>query len=415
MGKDRIRYLTCNQWGGWRWTASEKMRVEGFQSRSLGTDEEFAFTEARRLNAEWDAHRNGHERKSRIGDYNSGTLGAAYSRFMQMREAERKLVGNELTFEQRRRDDWPRAWRWLGPAIGDMKVERITPEIMLELRAKISKSSEHEAHRAIKVFRALWCKLPTLGHPKINVDADPSRPIRNPQPQPRQAVWQYDDVRRFVEGAWNEGYHGLAAILAVTWDTMLSPIDVRTLKIGDHKRDVFGTYFGIARAKTGRAANGTLSPWSEQVLDAYLEKIAADPAVTLHAAAPLFWTRGGLATGPKGGRPWKPAPYTMDKLGKDYRKVRAIVFGPNEDRQLADMRRSGAVEATVGGSTGGDLSNKMANTISHSNFIHKTYSPAQLEAARRVDEARKRGRRALLKNSLRVVHQDDGDDADNSE
>ena len=60
---------------------------------------------------------------------------------MQMREAERKITDTELTFEQRRRDDWPRAWRWLGPVIGDMKPDQITPEIMLALRGKIMSKS----------------------------------------------------------------------------------------------------------------------------------------------------------------------------------------------------------------------------------------------------------------------------------
>ena len=43
-----------------------------------------------------------------------------------------------------------------------------------------------------------------------------------------------------------------------------------------------------------------------------------------------------------------------------------MVFGKNDDRQLADIRRSGAVEATVGGAKVEKLAKKMANTISAS-------------------------------------------------
>jgi len=68
-------------------------------------------------------------------------------------------------------------------------------------------------------------------------------------------------------------------------------------------------------------------------------------------------------------------------------EIRTGVFGKNEQRQLADMRRSGAVEVDAGGATNTDLSEnpKMANTINASAQLRKTY----------VDEARKRGRKAI--------------------
>ena len=64
-------------------------------------------------------------------------------------------------------------------------------------------------------------------------------------------------------------------------------------------------------------------------------------------------------------------------------------------RQLADFRRSGAVEAVSGDASPGKLAAKMANTLSASNRLHKTYSPAQLAQVRDVDEARKVGRARL--------------------
>jgi hypothetical protein len=88
-----------------------------------------------------------------------------------------------------------------------------------------------------------------------------------------------------------------------------------------------GSYFDLARAKTGKAAAGTLSQWSEAILNTYLGKLG----VELHDAAPIFWTRGGTSTA-KGGRPWPPRPYLSDRLGIDFRKIRALVFGPNDVR-----------------------------------------------------------------------------------
>jgi hypothetical protein len=171
---------------------------------------------------------------------------------------------------------------------------------------------------------------------------------------------------------------------------MLSPVDVRTLTIGQRRDDGQGTYFDVDRAKTGRAAAGTLSRYSEAILDAYLGKLG----IELHAAAPIFWTRGGIATA-KGGRPWAPRPYTSDRLGIDFRCIRALVFGPDDERQIQDMRRSGAVEAVRGDAKPTKLSAKMANTLASSNRLHKTYVPVDVAAVRDVDEARARERKAV--------------------
>jgi hypothetical protein len=59
------------------------------------------------------------------------------------------------------------------------------------------------------------------------------------------------------------------------------------------------------------------------------------------------------------------------------------------------LRSSGAVEADAGGATGSDLSNKMANTIGVSNRLRKTYIPVNIVSVRRVDEARKVGRKKM--------------------
>ena len=84
-------------------------------------------------------------------------------------------------------------------------------------------------------------------------------------------------------------------------------------------------------------------------------------------------------------------PLLKDTLGDDFRDVRAMLFGPTETRQLADMRRSGAVEGDAGGATLTDQSNKMANTISANARLRKTYNPVNVVSARRFDEARKSG------------------------
>jgi hypothetical protein len=68
------------------------------------------------------------------------------------------------------------------------------------------------------------------------------------------------------------------------------------------------------------------------------------------------------------------------------------VLGPDDERQIQDIRRSGAVEATRGGAAPTKLSAKMANTIAASNRLHRTYIPVDVGTVRDVDEARARGR-----------------------
>ena len=81
-----------------------------------------------------------------------------------------------------------------------------------------------------------------------------------------------------------------------------------------------------------------------------------------------------------------------DPLGIDFRRVRALAFAPDDQRQIQDMRRSGAVEAVRGNAAPMKLSAKMANTIGSSNRLHRTYVPVDVAAVRDVDEAWAAGR-----------------------
>ena len=68
------------------------------------------------------------------------------------------------------------------------------------------------------------------------------------------------------------GYHGLACVIAVAWDTGFSPVDVRSLAA--RHRAVLGGRLIFdreidGRTKTGRAAIGTLSARTEPLVTAY--------------------------------------------------------------------------------------------------------------------------------------------------
>ena len=131
------------------------------------------------------------------------------------------------------------------------------------------------------------------------------------------------------------------------------------------------------RTKTGRAAIGTVSRRTERLVATYL----AELGTALLPDAILFRTRSGAA-------------YAEASLAHDFAAVRALAF-PGDKRRLMDMRRSGTVEAIAGGAQGVALAAKMANSIDHSNVLHKTYAPVDLEAVRNADDARLKGRRKM--------------------
>jgi len=236
MGTDKPRYLVRLK-GRYYWRPTPRMKAAGFADQSLGANEVYAKQAAILLNAQWDKHRFGERAEPGVMVYPPGSLGAAYNRTIALREAERRAKGIIWTRQQKARDDWPRAWRWIGPAFGDYDPLAVVSEDLLTLRTKVAKRvSESEAFRVIKVWRALWAKLPGFGY-RVSLDSDPSLAFANSAPPPRQEVWPHHDVLRLVQRAWREGYHGLAALLAVAWDTMLSPVDVRTLTIGQRLND----------------------------------------------------------------------------------------------------------------------------------------------------------------------------------
>ena len=123
---------------------------------------------------------------------------------------------------------------------------------------------------------------------------------------------------------------------------------------------------------------GGLSDRAMAALAAYLEQLG----VELTGDAFIFRNRSG-------------APYSKDTLGDDFRDVRAAEFGEAERRTLADFRRSGAVEAIVGGAKAEELAHAMGNTLSASNALFTTYVPVNLATIRSVMEARRKGRRKL--------------------
>jgi len=365
MVKIKVPYYRIVRGNGF-WEPTKQMREAGLTALACGPDGPDAWRKAQDRNKEWADLR---KKKKPSGTGPAVLRGSLDEAFLKFRTTPEWTLKADRT-----REEWERAYARIGPIFGRCAPNTVTLDLISRFRLKIEREvSTREAHRCIKIWRAIWRVAAAQGY--CQRDADPSLGIRNREPERRQALWTDLEAREMVKGAWRAGFHGLAAVIAVAWDSSLSPVDVRHLTPAQRIRDGQGDAFRVARAKTGRAAFATLSRPASRVLDAYLVCLGADIAPN----APLFRNRSG-------------APYSKDTLGDDFRDVRAIVFGEGERRTLADFRRSGAVEALRGGASAEGVGTKLANDFGSSAFLQKTYAPVDLATVRKVDEARRRGR-----------------------
>jgi hypothetical protein len=223
----------------------------------------------------------------------------------------------------------------------------------------------------------IWKVAAALGY--CVRDADPSLGVRNTAAPGRSATWSEGEVVRLAKRAWRMGYHGLAGVIAVAWDTQMSPGDVRALRASQMASGTGGEVFFTERGKTGKPVGGALSGRSIATMSAYLETLG----VELHGDAYIFRNRSGQ-------------PYTKDTLGDDFRDVREVEFGPLDRRTIGhDFRRTGAVEAIVGDAQPAHLAHAMGNTLSASNALFATYVPVNQATLHSVMQARRIGRRRL--------------------
>ena len=369
------------------------MRKLGFCSVPCGPDGPDAWAIAEEWNRRWIAVRHGAapspamvsadnlspERSEELTLYPSGSLGESFRRYRRTEEWERKAA--------RTREDWWRGWRRIKPAFGDCDPRTVTLEHVSAWRKMIEDIvSLREAHRALKIWRALWKVSAALGY--CVRDADPSLGVRNTAAPGRSLSWKEAEAARLFKRAWREGYLGLAAMMAVAWDTQLSPGDVRTLCPSQLRTDATGAIFFTERGKTAKPVGGALSNRTLAALKAYIERLGCE----LLPDVPIFRTRGHSSGD---GRPWTPRPYTSDIVSKDFRLIRSLEFGDGENRTLADFRRSGAVEAIAGDATPATLAHAMGNTLSASNALFATYVPVNASSLKAVMEARRKGRARL--------------------
>jgi hypothetical protein len=361
------------------------MRALGFLPVPLGPDRPIAWALSEEWERRWQSTRRGNApspalvassnlslaESEELTVYPPRCIGEGFKRFPRTVEWGRKKA-------PRTREEWSRAWKQIKPIFGDVDPRTVTLEDISAWRQLIEDTvSPREAHRCLKIWRALWKVLAALQY--CNRDADPSLGIRNIAAPGRTEVWTEGEVVRAAKRAWRMGYHGLAAVIAVAWDSQLSPGDVRGLRASQLATGAAGELFFTERGKTGVPVGGALSARSIGLVLAYLEKLGLE----LHDDAFIFRNRSGDH-------------YSSDTLGDDFWAVRMAEFGPADNRTIGhDFRRTGAVEAIAGGANAEQLSHAMGNTLSASNSLYATYCPVNVTSLRSVMAARRKGRIAM--------------------
>jgi hypothetical protein len=380
----KIPYLV-ERASGFYWQPKAEMRAEGFLPRPLGKDPERARQEALHLYEHWcrfvrgedtaPGAAIGREQATAARRYPPGSVGEAFQKWISTSQWA------ELSPKTRNGEWWP-AWKLrIEPVFGRADPRTIGFDTLSAWRQAILEDSGVDtAHRTIKIWRRLWKIMAALKY--CDLDKDPSVAIRNHAPPPRNQRFLHGEVLARVKAAWRLGFKGLACVIAICWDSQLSPGDVRKLRKRHMVFEAEGEprYFDLSiegRSKTGKAVIGTISRPADRLIAAYL----AERGVDLLDEAFLFCNRSG-------------APYREDTLADDFRALMNLAFD-RDRRQLRDLRRSGAMEAAAGGVDPKALADKMGNSINTSDKLQKTYQPVDLVNVRRADEARVLGRKAL--------------------
>jgi hypothetical protein len=197
MGTVKIKYYKVRRNGRAFWEPTAAMRALGFTSTPLGQDGPVAWKLADEMNAKWqEARRSGVPTEKLQGPtplhmkvYKTGSMGEAFQKYRATEEWTRK--------KPRTREDWERGWKLIEPAFGEYAPGKATMAAVSAWRLRIEEiKGLREAHRAMKIWRALWKVAAAMRY--CRADEDPSLAVRNSEPSGRKETWTEGEAVRLV-------------------------------------------------------------------------------------------------------------------------------------------------------------------------------------------------------------------------
>ena len=208
MGRVKIPYYVVKNGRGF-WQPTAAMREVGFEPVACGSDGPVAWRLAAECNVRWKEHVASKPGRI-VPQMPAGSLAEAFQRYRGTSEWAAKAP--------RTCEEWERAWVHIGRVFGDVRPHTVMLEHISGFRGMVEREvSRREAHRVIKIWRALWRVAAAMGY--CQRDADPSLGVRNKEPERRQSLWSYREAALLAKGAWRAGYRGLAGVIAAAWDS----------------------------------------------------------------------------------------------------------------------------------------------------------------------------------------------------
>jgi hypothetical protein len=262
-------------------------------------------------------------------------------------------------------------------ALSHTLVNHITTELCEQFYRHLEETvSPRERWRAFKAFKILLADAAVrlrLGY------VSPADKLENPQPAGRAAIWLGAEIEDMAAGAAIAGFEGMSLAIETAWESMFSPVDVRTLLPARFTAEAGRWLLPGPRPHQDRQGGlrGALRPAGRRTgrLPRRQGRNEADDT-------PIFRQRDGEAY-----RTRTPSP-------GDFRDVRSFMF-PGDTRQLLDIRRSANVEADAAGADKKTMGELLANGLADSKFLEETYTPPTVAKAREVAAQRVQGRAKL--------------------
>lgn len=152
------------------WQTTVAMREAGFEPVPCGPEGPEAWRTATECNARWAEFQAAAKGRPIIPSLPIGSLAEAFQRYRGTPEWSGKAPAT--------RTEWLRAWTHIEPVFGDVRPRTVILEHLSMFREAIEqKVSRREAHRVIKIWRALWKVSAAMGY--CGKDEDPSQGVRN--------------------------------------------------------------------------------------------------------------------------------------------------------------------------------------------------------------------------------------------